>query len=78
VSGRRPGEGDRERVLDGQGTCCGVHLVWPNDDRLTRTYVNSRTYDGRFVKLLPNERVEAIEFETTIRDCVESRASRRR
>ncbi len=35
-------EGDRERVLDGQGTCCRVHFVWANHDRLTRTYVNSR------------------------------------
>jgi hypothetical protein len=42
VSGRRPGEGDRECVLDGQGTVCRVHFAWPNGDRLTRTYVNSR------------------------------------
>ena len=42
VSGRRPHEGDRERFLDGQGTRCRVHFVCPNDDRLTRTYVNSR------------------------------------
>jgi hypothetical protein len=42
VSGRRPSEGDRERVLDGQGTCCRVHFFLPNHDRLTRTYVNSR------------------------------------
>jgi hypothetical protein len=42
VGGRRPSEGDRERVLDGQGTRWRVHFVWPNDDRLTRTYVNSR------------------------------------
>jgi hypothetical protein len=40
VSGRRPSKGDRERVLDGQGTCCRVHFVWPNHDRLTRTCVN--------------------------------------
>jgi plasmid stabilization system protein ParE len=37
-----PSEGDRERILDGQGTRGQVHLVWPGDDRLTRTCVNSR------------------------------------
>jgi hypothetical protein len=42
VSGRGPSEGDRERVLDGQGARCRVHFVWPNHDLLTRTYVNSR------------------------------------
>jgi hypothetical protein len=42
VSRRRPRKSDRERVLDGQETRGRVHFVWPNDDRLTRTYVNSR------------------------------------
>jgi hypothetical protein len=42
LSGRRASEGDRECVLDGQGTGCRVHFVWPNHDLFTRTYVNSR------------------------------------
>ena len=42
VGGRRPRKGDGERILDGQETRGRVHFVWPNHDRLTRTYVNSR------------------------------------
>jgi hypothetical protein len=42
VGGRRPCKGDRERVLNGQGRLRRVNSVWPNGDRLTRTYVNSR------------------------------------
>jgi hypothetical protein len=43
VCGGCPHQGNRERVLDGHGTRRRGHFVWANDNRLTRTYVDSST-----------------------------------